>query len=1218
MPEPLVARNPLSRRLRLLDPLKGARDPALQASDSSAKSLPSSLRLHLHPRLQATGSLLPQPQTARVAPNEAAELEGSSDMATIHDIYPIILQSAVDTETCSAIERVLSAAKQIASCKSATLFLIEKDEKNNAMLRVKGRRGDNGLFPCQGLAGACINEKRAIISNRPHHDSRFDALVDWAPSPGVKTIACVPVYTILGKLVGVLQVANKVVGGFTSMDMTCLDLLGRQATVTLELCNKFERIDSQNRKLTTIINRFIELAKCSDLVELVHATGVVCKEVCDAEKANCFIIDNENMDLCTWSKSTESKTETFKESRIPLKGIFEQVLSSSTNFNSSLRIENASVSARQHLGSLYCPVSHHSRAVGFLQVRNCKHVKFTDNDRNNLELVGNMAGALHYNLMKMNPAASQELQSAWEDVDAAERSINSFVTAVAQCRHCFLLILDSESSLLWTKRLDSNGNYIYFEADSFPFSHTLQNQGSLNFPSETKDRLSEKQVLKLKTISKLLCPNETMEALMTIALQAYGKTVGVVLAIKCEEKHSRFDPWVLETVKIMSNSWGLKLQHILEKERASTTYDHFSAAISAIGDLYHMDHVLNCYFEIGKLAEKLFAFERCWFFRIQGNGTLSVKLHPDEEPKSVELSEAGIAGRAFESKTYQMSLNVHQDSRHSYYLSILTKFEVNNLICVPVFSVESESSMIGILQLMNKRGIGSKINQSDVTKVEQFSTLAATLVQNAMTRSELKAVRNRLDYQVDKQNFIVEQASKVHDLSQFDSLNLVNEIKAMIRSTFGPVECVLFMAGHGGSAMYELKDDVAALSYSEAASGIAGHVIKTGSLVFHTLDHSSEHFDPAVDQRSVRSASAILCAPLVHGQRQIGCIQVISRSADGERRIFLQDAQLLLQLGKHIACAILNNVLLSKVYASVNLTDPVNFESDLDQQLVKYGTIVRDIVKAERANVFVREGGMATAIDEFTGRRILLRSDQGTLAFSPPSTNAKLTFFKSKQQASLIIEILNKQSGAFDGTDEIVSKMIGKKISESLAYLNHQKQLNDARRQTLSMLMSSRFLYSSSGSIEVLLSSAISQISSVMSAKIRMYIAIFDENNLVTDSWRCFEHGGTSTIVPIAGIAGSCFRKVSPVIVQDSGLQDQCQGDQNALGSESSIVRDVGPACVYMCHPLMDNSLLRPIGVVEMRRNLETSSSKEFTKLEEDLAFHIATILVDSMVFHTK
>jgi len=50
----------------------------------------------------------------------------------------------------------------------------------------------------------------------------------------------------------------------------------------------------------------------------------------------------------------------------------------------------------------------------------------------------------------------------------------------------------------------------------------------------------------------------------------------------------------------------------------------------------------------------------------------------------------------------------------------------------------------------------------------------------------------------------------------------------------------------------------------------------------------------------------------------------------------------------------------------------------------------------------------------------------------------------------------------------------------------------------------------------------------------------------------------------------------------------------------------------------MDNSLLRPIGVVEMRRNLETSSSKEFTKLEEDLAFHIATILVDSMVFHTK
>lgn len=68
-----------------------------------------------------------------------------------------------------------------------------------------------------------------IICNRPHHDARFNPDIDWAPGSGVKTVACCPMTTVHSKVVGVIQVSNKVIGGYSEEDLHFLDLLGKQA-----------------------------------------------------------------------------------------------------------------------------------------------------------------------------------------------------------------------------------------------------------------------------------------------------------------------------------------------------------------------------------------------------------------------------------------------------------------------------------------------------------------------------------------------------------------------------------------------------------------------------------------------------------------------------------------------------------------------------------------------------------------------------------------------------------------------------------------------------------------------------------------------------------------------------------------------------------------------------------------------------------------------------
>lgn len=120
-------------------------------------------------------------------------------------------------------------------------FSVRRSSSANIRLKLKGKGGQDKDFPCEGIAGICAQENTPIICNRPHHDAKFNPSIDWAPGSGVKTTACCPITTQNGKVVGVIQASNKVIGGFTEEDLHFLELLGRQAAVTFDLSIKNEQ-----------------------------------------------------------------------------------------------------------------------------------------------------------------------------------------------------------------------------------------------------------------------------------------------------------------------------------------------------------------------------------------------------------------------------------------------------------------------------------------------------------------------------------------------------------------------------------------------------------------------------------------------------------------------------------------------------------------------------------------------------------------------------------------------------------------------------------------------------------------------------------------------------------------------------------------------------------------------------------------------------------------
>ena len=85
-----------------------------------------------------------------------------------------------------------------------------------------------------GIAGAVFTANEGLIIHDAYSDSRFNRTVDQTTGFTTKSILCVPVRTVSGEVIGVVQALNKKKGKFTKDDLNLLQALSTQAAVALQ------------------------------------------------------------------------------------------------------------------------------------------------------------------------------------------------------------------------------------------------------------------------------------------------------------------------------------------------------------------------------------------------------------------------------------------------------------------------------------------------------------------------------------------------------------------------------------------------------------------------------------------------------------------------------------------------------------------------------------------------------------------------------------------------------------------------------------------------------------------------------------------------------------------------------------------------------------------------------------------------------------------------
>lgn len=328
------------------------------------------------------------------------------------------------------------------------------------------------------------------------------------------------------------------------------------------------------------------------------------------------------------------------------------------------------------------------------------------------------------------------------------------------------------------------------------------------------------------------------------------------------------------------------------------------AAMAATIDF---DHLLVLIMD--KVTSLMDAERSTLFVTDREHGEIWSKVLQGSEIKEIRLPLGkGIAGWVAQNGETVNIRDAYRDDRFDQHIDRATGYQTRTLLCMPIRDKEQQIS--GVIQVLNRRGgpfekadeelLGALASQASLAL--EYSRLYADLaVKNAQLK-DLHLALERKYYELD----LLYQIEK--DISSAQAVeNLLDSILA---------KCLSIVSAEAGSVLL-LDEDEGRLFFKSTAGkkgneamrlrveigdGIVGWVTKNGEAVISN--------DAAVDPRHSRAIAEqigyaprnILCVPLVYGERTLGAIELLNKSAG--RDFTEDDLKILTLIGAQAAKAI--------------------------------------------------------------------------------------------------------------------------------------------------------------------------------------------------------------------------------------------------------------------------------------------------------------------------
>ena len=201
------------------------------------------------------------------------------------------------------LETLVALVTEATAADRGTLFVNDPSTQElYSRVTVGGLKREIRILNNSGIAGKVFQTGKGVVVRDVYKDTSFNKAVDEQTGYQTKTIACAPIRTVRGELIGVVEVLNRKGGKdahFTQKDLKLLEAMAMQASVSLQRSLLLELAEKEKAKEAEFLSVVSEISGEIKLGSLLAKIISTITRLLHAERSTLFINDEKTNELYT-------------------------------------------------------------------------------------------------------------------------------------------------------------------------------------------------------------------------------------------------------------------------------------------------------------------------------------------------------------------------------------------------------------------------------------------------------------------------------------------------------------------------------------------------------------------------------------------------------------------------------------------------------------------------------------------------------------------------------------------------------------------------------------------------------------------------------------------------------------------------------------------------------------------------------------------------------
>ena len=201
------------------------------------------------------------------------------------------------------LETLVALVTEATGADRGTLFVNDpRTEELYSRVTVGGLKREIRVLNHTGIAGSVFKKGKGVVVRDAYQDARFNQVVDQQTGYRTRSIACAPIRSVRGEIIGVVEVLNRKgnkEAHFNRKDLQLLEAMAMQASVSLQrslLEESSVREKEQEAEFLGVVAEISGEIKLGALLSKIISTVT---RMLHAERSTLFINDEKTNELYT-------------------------------------------------------------------------------------------------------------------------------------------------------------------------------------------------------------------------------------------------------------------------------------------------------------------------------------------------------------------------------------------------------------------------------------------------------------------------------------------------------------------------------------------------------------------------------------------------------------------------------------------------------------------------------------------------------------------------------------------------------------------------------------------------------------------------------------------------------------------------------------------------------------------------------------------------------